>query len=49
MLGLSALTLGQRLRNHPSVDSFQWSDNQPTRSRRRCRWPPSGRPGSRTR
>ena len=30
LLGLSALTLGQRLRNHPSVDSFQWSDNPPT-------------------
>ncbi len=30
VLGLSALTLGQRLRNHPSVFSFQWSDNPPT-------------------
>jgi len=30
ILGLSALTLGQELRNHPSVFSFQWSDNQPT-------------------
>jgi exo-1,4-beta-D-glucosaminidase len=29
LLELSALTLGQRLRNHPSVDSFQWSDNAP--------------------
>ncbi|MDR3034525.1 MAG: hypothetical protein LBV78_15655, partial [Kitasatospora sp.] len=29
LLALSALTLGQRLRNHPSVDSFQWSDNAP--------------------
>src|SRR5579875_2922616 len=29
LLELSALTLGQRLRNHPSVDSFQWSDNPP--------------------
>jgi exo-1,4-beta-D-glucosaminidase len=29
VLRLSALTLGQRLRNHPSVDSFQWSDNPP--------------------
>jgi exo-1,4-beta-D-glucosaminidase len=29
LLQLSALTLGQRLRNHPSVDSFQWSDNAP--------------------
>ncbi len=26
----SALTIGQNLRNHPSVFSFQWSDNQPT-------------------
>ena len=31
ILRLSALTLGQELRNHPSVFSFQWSDNQPTR------------------
>jgi exo-1,4-beta-D-glucosaminidase len=30
VLQLSALTLGQRLRNHPSVFSFQWSDNAPT-------------------
>ena len=29
VLRLSALTLGQRLRNHPSVDSFQWSVNPP--------------------
>jgi exo-1,4-beta-D-glucosaminidase len=29
LLRLSALTLGERLRNHPSVDSFQWSDNAP--------------------
>ncbi len=29
-LTLSALTLGQSLRNHPSVFSFQWSDNAPT-------------------
>jgi exo-1,4-beta-D-glucosaminidase len=27
---LSAQTLGQELRNHPSVFSFQWSDNNPT-------------------
>jgi exo-1,4-beta-D-glucosaminidase len=26
---LSALTIGQNLRNHPSVDSFQWSDDPP--------------------
>jgi exo-1,4-beta-D-glucosaminidase len=26
----SALTIGQNLRNHPSVFSFQWSDNAPT-------------------
>jgi exo-1,4-beta-D-glucosaminidase len=26
----SALTIGKNLRNHPSVFSFQWSDNQPT-------------------
>jgi exo-1,4-beta-D-glucosaminidase len=29
LLQLSALTLGEQLRNHPSVDSFQWSDNAP--------------------
>jgi exo-1,4-beta-D-glucosaminidase len=29
LLRLSALTIGQRLRNHPSVISFSWSDNQP--------------------
>ncbi|MBO0868314.1 MAG: beta-mannosidase, partial [Micromonosporaceae bacterium] len=27
---LSAQTLGQTLRNHPAVFSFQWSDNAPT-------------------
>jgi exo-1,4-beta-D-glucosaminidase len=27
---LTAKTLGQTLRNHPSVFSFQWSDNAPT-------------------
>jgi exo-1,4-beta-D-glucosaminidase len=26
----SAQSIGQNLRNHPSVFSFQWSDNQPT-------------------
>ncbi|HEV7175518.1 MAG TPA: hypothetical protein VGN29_08495, partial [Solirubrobacteraceae bacterium] len=31
ILGLSALTIGQNLRNHPSVLNFSWSDNQPTR------------------
>jgi exo-1,4-beta-D-glucosaminidase len=30
IMALSALTIGQNLRNHPSVFSFQWSDNQPT-------------------
>ncbi len=30
IMRLSALTLGQNLRNHPSVFSFQWSDSQPT-------------------
>ncbi len=29
---LSAQTLGQGLRNHPAVFSFQWSDNAPTAS-----------------
>jgi exo-1,4-beta-D-glucosaminidase len=31
LLALSALTLAERLRNHASVDSFQWSDNAPIR------------------
>jgi exo-1,4-beta-D-glucosaminidase len=31
ILQLSAQTLGQDLRNHPSVFSFQWSDNAPTK------------------
>ena len=31
IMALSALTIGQELRDHPSVDSFQWSDNAPTR------------------
>lgn len=30
VLGLSAATVGARMRNHPSVFTFQWSDNQPT-------------------
>ncbi len=30
IMRLSALTIGQNLRNHPSVFSFQWSDAQPT-------------------
>src|SRR6266852_1205622 len=30
IIRLSALTIGQNLRNHPSVSSFQWSDNEPT-------------------
>ena len=30
IMRLSALTIGQNLRNHPSVFSFQWSDSQPT-------------------
>jgi exo-1,4-beta-D-glucosaminidase len=30
ILQLSALTIGENLRNHPSVFSFQWSDNAPT-------------------
>jgi exo-1,4-beta-D-glucosaminidase len=29
VLALSALTIGRQLRNHPSVFSFQWSDNPP--------------------
>jgi exo-1,4-beta-D-glucosaminidase len=31
VLGNSALTIGQNLRNHPSVLNFSWSDNNPTR------------------
>jgi exo-1,4-beta-D-glucosaminidase len=30
VLGLSALAIGMRLRNHPSVMNFSWSDNPPT-------------------
>ncbi len=30
VLELSALTIGQNLRNHPSVMNFSWSDNNPT-------------------
>ncbi len=30
VLGNSALTIGENLRNHPSVFSFQWSDLNPT-------------------
>ncbi len=30
VLGLSALTIGERLRNHPSVINYSWSDNAPT-------------------
>ncbi|MGZ4249894.1 MAG: glycosyl hydrolase 2 galactose-binding domain-containing protein [Solirubrobacteraceae bacterium] len=35
VLALSALTIGQNLRNHPSVLNFSWSDNQPTRRQER--------------
>ena len=34
---LSALTIGQNLRNHPSVLNFSWSDNSRPPSRRRSR------------
>jgi exo-1,4-beta-D-glucosaminidase len=30
ILQLSALTVGERLRDHPSVITFSWSDNNPT-------------------
>jgi exo-1,4-beta-D-glucosaminidase len=30
VLGNSALTIGENLRNHPSVLNFSWSDNAPT-------------------
>lgn len=30
ILHLSALTIGERLRNHPSVMNYSWSDNPPT-------------------
>ncbi len=32
VLGNSALTIGENLRNHPSVLNFSWSDNPPTKS-----------------
>ena len=31
VLANSALTIGQNLRNHPSVMNFSWSDNNPTK------------------
>jgi exo-1,4-beta-D-glucosaminidase len=31
VLANSALTIGENLRNHPSVMNFSWSDNNPTR------------------
>jgi exo-1,4-beta-D-glucosaminidase len=31
ILGLSAYAIGRRLRNHPSVINYSWSDNAPTR------------------
>jgi exo-1,4-beta-D-glucosaminidase len=31
IMRLSALTIGENLRNHPSVFSFQWSDSHPKR------------------
>ena len=30
VLGLSALTIGRRLRSHPSILDYSWSDNNPT-------------------
>ncbi len=30
VVGRSALTIGENLRNHPSVMNFSWSDNNPT-------------------
>jgi len=35
VLANSALTIGQNLRNHPSVMNFSWSDNNPTRRQER--------------
>lgn len=35
MLGNSALTIGENLRNHPSVMNFSWSDNNPTPKQQR--------------
>jgi exo-1,4-beta-D-glucosaminidase len=35
LLGLSALTIGQNLRDHPSVLNFSWSDDQPTDAQER--------------
>jgi exo-1,4-beta-D-glucosaminidase len=35
ILGLSARTIGENLRNHPSVMNFSWSDNNPTRTQER--------------
>ena len=35
MLGNSALTIGENLRNHPSVLNFSWSDNAPVQQQER--------------
>jgi exo-1,4-beta-D-glucosaminidase len=35
VLANSALTIGQNLRNHPSVMDFSWSDNNPTKRQAR--------------
>ncbi|HTP20330.1 MAG TPA: hypothetical protein VMJ65_12050 [Solirubrobacteraceae bacterium] len=35
VLANSALTIGQNLRNHPSVMNFSWSDNNPTKPQER--------------
>ena len=35
VLGNSALTIGENLRNHPSVMNFSWSDNNPTPKQQR--------------
>jgi exo-1,4-beta-D-glucosaminidase len=34
-LSLSALTIGERLRNHPSVIDYSWSDNAPIKKQER--------------
>ncbi len=35
VMHLSALTIGEQLRNHPSVIDFSWSDNAPTATQER--------------
>ena len=39
VIALSALTIGQNLRNHPSIINFSWSDNSPSRQQEQAALP----------